>query len=524
MGKFYKSKKFKYGSSATAITVIVVAAVIILNVIVTALGSLNGWYTDLTTQNYYEVSDAFKREFDNMTKSDGERSNFNIVLMMDEDRFSTYSYYTVLVYNTIKEIVKTYDNVNLKAINSTTYPELVEKYKFAYGDDIKITDVVVELADENFESVSSATAKKYGINAFFTFDEDNNYYGYNAEARFLSAFCQLLGKDENQPVAFYLQGHGEPTLDSVKTTWVEVLETAGYKVQEINLLTEDFSDYYNVDAVGDYNNCVVIINDPRFDLYVPAVGESGTSEVKKIREFLGTTYGNLIVSVGATTPDLPALKALLSEWSLGYNGYISDAKHSIASSDASKITADYSQMTDGIAATLKNELFGSQSTSVSTVFESPAAVMVYDTATMSSHGYNGQYGAYPIIYPYSSATVSVPVGEHDEACFIGMSYSEWDVNDSDATRSYAFVIGSTEFLSQSYANTSMNRKIASWMLAQIYDEMISFDGVNFVRFTDNTSLDVTDNAATAWTVATIVVIPAISIAIGVVVWIRRRHS
>ena len=151
MDKFYKSKKFKYGSSATLITVVVVAAVVVLNVIITALGAAYLWYTDLTTQNYYKLSDEFQKEFDDMMGEEGKPVNFNFVLMMDEDRFSTYNSQTLIVYNTIKEISKKYDNVKLKAINSTTYPELVEKYKFTYGDTVSITDVVIELADENAE-------------------------------------------------------------------------------------------------------------------------------------------------------------------------------------------------------------------------------------------------------------------------------------------------------------------------------------------------------------------------------------
>ena len=524
MNKFYKSKKFKYGSSATAITVIVIAAVIVLNVVATALGNLNGWYTDLTSKNYYKLSEEFKAEFEAMTIDGEAKANFNFVLMMDEDLFRSYNAQTVLVYNTLREIAKAYDNVKIKAINSTTHPELVERYKFAYGDTVSITDVVLELADEDFEPVATVSPKKYGINAFFTLDGNGNLYGFNAEARILSAFCQMLGKDENRPVAFYLQGHGEPALSTVDTTWVEILETAGYQVQEINLLTDDFSDYYDINAAGDCNNCVVIMNDPKFDLYVPAANESGISEVKKLREFLATNYGNIIVTVDSTTPDLPALKEVLSEWGLGYGGAVEDARHSLASSDASKLTADYSLMTDGLSALMKKDIFGSQSTSVSTVFESPAAVLVHDSATISSHGYNGVYGSYPLIYPYSSASVSIDYPASSEACFIGMAYSEWDLNDDEGTRSYALVIGSTEFLSESYANTTMNRKIMYWILSQIYDEIIYFENVNFIPFTNGTTLTVTDKAATAWTVSTIVVVPVIAAVVGTIVWIRRRHS
>ena len=182
-------------------------------------------------------------------------------------------------------------------------------------------------------------------------------------------------------------------------------------------------------------------------------------------------------------------------------------------------------MADGMALSLKNELFGSRSTTVATVFESPANVYVRDKNSGSSdtlHGYNGAYGTYALMYPYSSATV-VDRDGYDEA-FMGLYYSTWDVNDDNNTRSYAFVIGSTEFLSNEYTNTSMNRTVMNWILSQIYDEMIYFEGVNFVKFTNGSSLSITDEEATAWTIATIVAIPVVSLAAGTVVWFRRRHS
>ena len=70
----------------------------------------------------------------------------------------------------------------------------------------------------------------------------------------------------------------------------------------------------------------------------------------------------------------------------------------------------------------------------------------------------------------------------------------------------------------------MNRTVMNWILSQIYDEMIYFEGVNFVKFTNGSSLSITDEEATAWTIATIVAIPVVSLAAGTVVWFRRRHS
>ena len=57
----FKSKKFKYGGSAAALTVIVIALVLILNVVFTSLANTNGWYTDLTGASIYSRTPLRRR-------------------------------------------------------------------------------------------------------------------------------------------------------------------------------------------------------------------------------------------------------------------------------------------------------------------------------------------------------------------------------------------------------------------------------------------------------------------------------
>ena len=54
----FGSRRFKYGSTSVAITALVIAAVIIINVIFSILASANGWFIDLTTENLYTLSDT----------------------------------------------------------------------------------------------------------------------------------------------------------------------------------------------------------------------------------------------------------------------------------------------------------------------------------------------------------------------------------------------------------------------------------------------------------------------------------
>ena len=55
----FNKRNLKYGGFSIALTAFIVAAIIIVNVAVTSLGSTFSWYTDLTGTSIYSVSEAF---------------------------------------------------------------------------------------------------------------------------------------------------------------------------------------------------------------------------------------------------------------------------------------------------------------------------------------------------------------------------------------------------------------------------------------------------------------------------------
>jgi hypothetical protein len=59
-------RNLKYGGFAVALTALIVVAVIMLNVVVTALGSTFSWYVDLTQSSIYSVSEAFNKHLDDL--------------------------------------------------------------------------------------------------------------------------------------------------------------------------------------------------------------------------------------------------------------------------------------------------------------------------------------------------------------------------------------------------------------------------------------------------------------------------
>ena len=62
----FQSKKFRHGSVSLALTVVVVAAVILVNAIFTALANKFLWYIDMTTEQVFTLTDNAKDILDGM--------------------------------------------------------------------------------------------------------------------------------------------------------------------------------------------------------------------------------------------------------------------------------------------------------------------------------------------------------------------------------------------------------------------------------------------------------------------------
>ena len=107
---YLASKKFRYGSTATAITVFTVALVVLANVIFTALSEKYLWYADMTEKEVYSLSDATKKYMEEIT------SPVNIYFAAQPDEISegTYSEYTKYVYRTAQLLAHEFDKINVE--------------------------------------------------------------------------------------------------------------------------------------------------------------------------------------------------------------------------------------------------------------------------------------------------------------------------------------------------------------------------------------------------------------------------
>ncbi len=147
-----RSRKFRYGSVAVAMTALIVAVVIMMNAGLSLLSEKYGWYTDMTHKNMYSLTDAAVELLDtniNQTISDREASNAVLPqtnFATAEDNLKRMQESLALAQTNIDRASK---NVDLAGRNR----ELLFKSVSVAEDNLEIALDNLALAEEVYEFV-----------------------------------------------------------------------------------------------------------------------------------------------------------------------------------------------------------------------------------------------------------------------------------------------------------------------------------------------------------------------------------
>ena len=139
-----KRKKFKYGSLAIGLTVAVVAFIIILNAVFSALANHFFWYFDMTAGQIYQLSDNSAKYID---KINGEENDIVIYFLTHKDNLNmpvsssnSVSDTSLWGMNPIHELAlqldDKYDFISVDYIDLTTEPDRVKEI---VGEDAYVT-------------------------------------------------------------------------------------------------------------------------------------------------------------------------------------------------------------------------------------------------------------------------------------------------------------------------------------------------------------------------------------------------
>ncbi len=509
--KKINKRHLKYGSLATGLTVLFVAAVVLVNIVVTMLFDRFPITLDLTGDSIYSVSEETRDYVEGIT------SPVSITIMATEDNFRSISDYTVQC----AELLENYQQYN--PLISVSYRDLLSNPDFTanYSQVLTSGDIIVELDNQEHNRVKvvslcdiinvpddyAATLAGYeqSYGALYT-HQMFDYYGIivssNAEQAITSAIMAVTDANPITVATLTYPGGNESDVSGL----TNLLDKNGYVLTTLNIQTDDIPE--DVD--------IIIIPAPKVD-YTEA-------ETQKISEWLtngGELGRDLIYVASAQQAQTPNLDALLYRYGITVEDKIIYETNSNYYTGVQNYTFQ----------TMASENYRDD-------IANPELSLVVPNARAVTARFNLESGY---------TTCEVLVNSSNGAVLRDMydTSSEWDASEAQERGTFSSVVlGRYEALNQDTHISSYTNVIAvgsdlmlsstlmsasqfnngDFFLSLINELSGKTEGITILPKTIQASgVLVNDTVKNSLNLTFAVIIPALVLIVGTAVWIRRRH-
>ena len=515
-----KSKKFKYGTVSTSVTVIFIALVLVANIIFSTVADRHAWYIDMTDEQVFTLSDSAKALLDTLEQ------DITVIFAADRDKIEgdfgdlESGKAMAYIFNTVKLMREYSDHVNWEFVDCERNPSYFDQFRnlsamVASGDSFSPEYVIIKGEDKNGAEAGGFeyTALK-DTNFFYMAASDNQTYAYNGELVLLSSFLQV--GLENNPIVCFTTGHGED-LDMTKySNLAGMFQLSGFDVRTVNLATEDIPA----------DTRMLVINNPKSDFpgYTEALG-GDVDQIQKVSDYLNNVGSVMYFTDYRYASNLPNLNDLLKLWNIEMQSgvYVQDVRHSTGDA-AQIIRVDYNQDSQFVSQLLSGAL--------GETFAQP--VMSYATPIKILNG--GTKEEALRVLTTQGLLVSTPssklVNSNDSTDVIStgsqtvmaMTYSQMYDENNDF-KSYLLACGSSTFATDAYCIN--NSAYPNWDIllsfiqtATRYQVPVNIDYKVFQSY----DLDITSYQADMWTLALTVTFPILAAIIGAVILVRRKYA
>ncbi len=158
--KIRKHRKFKFGAFAVGLTVTVIALVIAVNAVFSSLAAKFMWYTDMTKEKIYGISEATHDLLDAYNGSN--QFSISIVFCKYADQLDT-DLYSKMVHNIARKYEEEFDFVEVEYVDILNHPDAVNKYLATSVSTPKTTSVYVVKHDLSNPQEDKKQSKIYTI-------------------------------------------------------------------------------------------------------------------------------------------------------------------------------------------------------------------------------------------------------------------------------------------------------------------------------------------------------------------------
>lgn len=509
--KKFNKRKLKHGTMAYVLTVLFVAVVVLINVVVGEVLSRIPSTIDMTSTNAFSISGE---TIDYIEKIDVP---ITIYVMAPEADYVSISSYTKQTNEILKKYAQHSDNITVEYKDLLTNPDFVSEYTETIDD----YDIIVEakLVDEKGESYKRVKV----IDLLDTVDYGENttsiqqmimYYGiteaqilYNYEAYVVASVAEqeitsaIMTVTDSNPVTVTIA-----TLSGAKesdiSAFTDMLSKNGYLLNTIDIRTDEIPA----------ETSVLVIPAPKLDY--------GADEIKKISDYLnngGKLDKDVLYIASAEQPDTPNLDEFLAEYGIEVtdkiicetdtNYYYNYVNHTYQFAVSENYKQDIHN--SELALFLPNAL------SINALWETEGMKSTEVFISSSSKA---------VLAPNNASEEWTPENATEKGVFNSMVVGSKAVFLEDNTASYSnvAVLSSDAFLTYVDYTPFLNGEfILSFMNGMTGK---TNTGVTIVPKTfSGATFEITEAQKNIlkWTFQ--LVIPLIVLAVGVVVWVRRRH-
>lgn len=496
-------KKLKHGTMATVLTVVFIVVLVLVNIVATSLFERFPLTIDMTSDASYTISDETEDYIKSVDKE------VKITVLSEESEFTSTSKYIRQSNEILKNIVKSNRNITLEYVDLLSNPEV----KSEYEDTLSEYDIIVEAGKnhdrttivhpQDLVNFSSDFETSFQQNMGATLDSFIEYYGgmiaiqnYStgiesncAEQAFTSAILKVT--DANPVTVTLLTGRNELT---ALTYFQTLLNANGYIVNSIDITTQDIPKEANLIVMG-----------------APSVDYTA-QEVEKVSDFLSNDEKlekNLLYIESVQQPDTPNIDELLEEYGIKFRDEF------VYDSDGGNATNGYVFMeraNDNFMGDIKDDslrLFTNLYTKPITIDYNEKEMLTCEAYIKTSDtGYTMDSKNKTLT---KGEIVTAAVGS--KAAFIG----------DDTNYSNLIALGSEFFLDDTVLQMSqyLNRQ---WILSLINGVTGKSSGITIEPKTVEGGLfDLTNTQIKVLEWVFIVIIPVIVLAIGIVIWLRRKN-
>ena len=466
--QMFSARRFRAGGYATFAAAVVIAIAVLVNMVVGALPA-DKTQIDVTSQALYTLSDQSRQ----------------IVRALDRDVTLSLLAYTGQEDESVTKLLDRYaalsDHVKVEYVDPAVNPTVLEKYK----DEALYANSVIVTCGEKYRFVS--------YQDIFQTDYSNYYYNGSVETSFngegaLTSAIHYVASDD-LPKVYSLTGHGEKTLSA---SLEDLVEEDNLELTELSLLS--------LEQVPEDADCVLI--------YAPS-SDLSADEAQLLTDYLDAGGDVMLITDYIVGGDMPNLMRLTKRMGMQPREGI------VVEGDGSRSLRGYAYYllpylgTHEITTPISEAgyyLLMPMAQGILETGEGSATV----TSLMSTSG-----KAYAKAAGYDMTTTEQEDGDATGPFDVAMASEDGEAHMVWATSASMLEDGIDQVVSGANGDFFLNA--LNWMCEQ--EESISIRA----KPLSSETLTLSSRDASLWSAVVVGVVPVALVAVGVVIWFRRKR-